>query len=435
MKKVSILLVTLMSTSTGLAQQQMDTIQWLTESSFDLQTTNPDLKITGIPFERILKNMELVLVGEATHGTKEFAEIKHRLFRYLVEELGFRYFFVEADFGAGLTVDQYICGEGGDPVEVLKGLRFFHIVNKEGLALIKWMKVYNQTKIPADKIRFFGIDCQSSEGAFTRLTSYFERVDSVFYKQMYEIKLKNRRSPGQARGLGRKYDLLTLSLDTISILKNRLIDNEAVYKNASSDMEYKIALRLTEALVQSSKIFEGNYDYKIREEAMAANVAWALSEIDSQPKKAFLWAHNDHVMYSELTETNTGRTTSTLGRLLKNKLNENVYSIGVEFNHGSFIANEVKLDTIVKRLWTVSKAPENTFPFLLSRTHLKVLFMDFHSIKNQNMATWLRQGLVRGHNIAALYFPDERFRPFRLTDQFDGLIFINETHEITLDLN
>ena len=255
-----------MSTSTGLAQQQMDTIEWLTESSFDLQTTNPDLKITGVPFERILKNIELVLVGEATHGTKEFAEIKHRLFRYLVEELGFRYFFIEADFAAGLTVDQYICGEGGDPVEVLKGLRFFHIVNKEGLALIKWMKVYNQTKIPANKIRFFGIDCQSSEGAFTRLTRYFQRVDSVSYKQMYEIKLKNRRSPGRARWMDRRYDLLTLSVDTISILKNKLIDNEAVYKNASSDMEYKIALRLTEALVQSSQIFEGNYDYKIRED-------------------------------------------------------------------------------------------------------------------------------------------------------------------------
>lgn len=52
-----------------------------------------------------------------------------------MEELGFRYFFVVADFAAGLAVDRYICGYGGGHIDVLKGLRFFDIVNKEGLAI------------------------------------------------------------------------------------------------------------------------------------------------------------------------------------------------------------------------------------------------------------------------------------------------------------
>jgi erythromycin esterase len=204
MNKIAILvLVALATTKASLAQQGKDTIQWLTESSYDLQTTNPDLKIEGIPFEKIFGDVEMVLVGEATHGTKEFAEIKHRLFRYLVENLGFRYFFIEADFTAGLAVDQYICGDGGDPVDVLKGLRYYHVVNKEGLALITWMKSFNETKSASEKIRFFGIDCTISDNALTQLKNYrFRRYiiandfdGLIFINNTHEITLDLHKTP------------------------------------------------------------------------------------------------------------------------------------------------------------------------------------------------------------------------------------------------
>ena len=430
-----LVLVALTTIDVSLAQTKQDTIQWLTESSFDLRTTNPDLKIEGVPFEKILDNVEMVLVGEATHGTKEFAEIKHRLFRYLVEELGFRYFFIEADFAAGLSVDQYICGYGGDPVEVLKGLRYFHIVNKQGLALITWMKSFNETKNTSEKIRFFGIDCQSSENAFTQLKIYIRQVDSLFYMEIDGIKLTNHQPVSRMGILDKKYPTLTLSMDTIRILKDRLLTNKAIYIGASSKIEYKIALRLAEVLLQSSEIIKGNYDYQKREESMSANVSWALDEIDPEPEKAFLWAHNAHVMYGEVTEANTGKSFGTLGKILKNKLNGKVYSIGLDFNQGSFIANEIKRDTILKRVWTVDEAPENTFPYLLSKTDIKVLFMDFNSIQNEDMATWLKENRVRSHDIGAVYYPVYRFRRYMIANNFDGLMFINNTHGITLDLH
>lgn len=436
MNAIALVLFVLITTSgTSVAQTGKDTIQWLTESSYDLQTTNPYSKITDIPFYTILENVEMVLVGEATHGTKEFAEIKHRLFRHLVENLGFRYFFVEADFAAGLLVDQYICGKGGDAVDVLKGLRFFHIVNEEGLELIKWMKSHNETKSPNEKIRFFGIDCQTSENAFTQLKGYFHRVDSAFSKVINGIRLENHRPTGRLGVLDRKYPVLTLSQDTILILKDRLLANKAIYLKASSEMEYKIAQRLLEVLLQSSEIIEGNYNYHKREESMAANIVWALDEIDPQREKAFLWAHNHHVMYGEITEAKTGKSLGTLGNLLRDMLDRKVYSIGIEFNQGSFVASEIQRDTIVKRVWTVSKAPRNTFPYLLSRTCREVLFMDFHSFQNEELVMWLRRDPVKGHNITAVYYPAYRFRPYFWLQKFDGLIFINKTHEITLDFH
>jgi len=434
MKKISFLLLVVLTTSeTGVAQPGQDTVQWLTESSFDLRTTNPDLKIEDIPFDRILGDVEMVLVGEATHGTKEFAEIKHRLFRYLVENLGFRYFFIEADFTAGLAVDQYICGDRGDPVDVLKGLRYYHVVNKEGLALITWMKSFNETKNVNEKIRFFGIDCTISDNALTQLKDYFRGVDSVFYRAMKGMKLRNHRPD-----VPKLYRILTLSRDTIEILRNRLTTNKTRYIDASSQIDYRIALRLAEVLSQAFEISQSDDPYSKREELMAANVDWVLNEIDSGPEKSFLWAHNDHVKYGDITDRSGKLVGRSLGKNIKNNLNGKVYSIGLHFNHGSFIANEIRQDTIIKKVWKVDEIPERRFLYLLSKTNMDALFMDFHSFPNKNVVSWLRDNRVRAYSVGGAYYPGYstyNSRSYSLLDCFDGLIFINYTHEITLDLH
>ena len=88
MKIIAFLLFAASTTSkASLGQAVNDTVQWLTEASLDLGTTNPDLKIQETLFKEILGDVKMVFAGDATHGTKEFAEIKHRLFRHLVENL------------------------------------------------------------------------------------------------------------------------------------------------------------------------------------------------------------------------------------------------------------------------------------------------------------------------------------------------------------
>lgn len=42
-------------------------------------------------------------MGEATHGTKEFFQLKHKIFRYLAEKHNFRIFAFEADMGEAMN--------------------------------------------------------------------------------------------------------------------------------------------------------------------------------------------------------------------------------------------------------------------------------------------------------------------------------------------
>src|SRR5207247_10545792 len=44
------------------------------------------------PLRRVIGNVHLVTIGEATHGTREFIELTHRMFEFLVTEMGFTVF-------------------------------------------------------------------------------------------------------------------------------------------------------------------------------------------------------------------------------------------------------------------------------------------------------------------------------------------------------
>src|SRR5262249_31303376 len=57
-----------------------------------------------------LQDARIVAMGEATHGTREFQQFKVRMFRFLVERLGFTVFGIEADWPEALSVNEYVLG-------------------------------------------------------------------------------------------------------------------------------------------------------------------------------------------------------------------------------------------------------------------------------------------------------------------------------------
>ncbi len=73
-------------------------IQDLADNLDPFSTRNPfDWTDSELTFLDNVANAQIVGVGEATHGTKEFFEAKHRIFQYLVENHGYKVFAIEAD--------------------------------------------------------------------------------------------------------------------------------------------------------------------------------------------------------------------------------------------------------------------------------------------------------------------------------------------------
>ena len=71
----------------------------------DVQT---DLSALTVP-----DSVSVAALGEASHGVKEYQEMKAQVFQALVKNNGCRTFIIEGDFGSALAVDEYIHGGDG----------------------------------------------------------------------------------------------------------------------------------------------------------------------------------------------------------------------------------------------------------------------------------------------------------------------------------
>lgn len=66
------------------------------------------------PLYHAIGPARIVAMGEATHGTSEFFSIKDRIFRFLVEKIGFTVFAMETPWNSGLAIDRYVTTGQGD---------------------------------------------------------------------------------------------------------------------------------------------------------------------------------------------------------------------------------------------------------------------------------------------------------------------------------
>jgi len=119
----------------------------------------PDDSFTGL--DSLFSRARIIGLGEATHGTKEFFELKHRLLRYLVENYGVRALGFEYDFrfNSSLDIERFVTkGEGN--LDVLIGDTYWTHRNEELRNLLSWMKEYNSGKSEQEIVHFIGIDSQ-----------------------------------------------------------------------------------------------------------------------------------------------------------------------------------------------------------------------------------------------------------------------------------
>src|SRR5215471_2254556 len=76
---------------------------WLKANAIALGSVQPDAGFADMaPLKAHLLNARIVAMGEATHGTREFQQLKIRMFRFLVEQLGFTVFGIEANWPESL---------------------------------------------------------------------------------------------------------------------------------------------------------------------------------------------------------------------------------------------------------------------------------------------------------------------------------------------
>lgn len=146
-------------------------VEWIDRHGQPLVTTDPGAPLRDLrPLRQIVRGASVVGLGEATHGSHEQFRLKHRMVRYLVEEMGFRTVAFEDDFAGGVAIDRYVTTGEGDVRELVSSMSSPFWSADEILDLVEWMRSYNQTRSD-DPVRFLGTDVvQLRQSSFDAIT-------------------------------------------------------------------------------------------------------------------------------------------------------------------------------------------------------------------------------------------------------------------------
>lgn len=399
------------------------------------------------PLKEVLKDKQIVAMGEATHGTSDFFKMKHRMFEFLVEEMGFRVFAIEGEFGAAQVINEYILNGTGSARDGLKAMDFWVWQTEEVVEMIQWMREFNKNN--ERKIKFYGFDMQNPNESVKKLITYVEKVDSSNYKEsidklkklegVYEISQKelvekSAKSEGAGASGTPSVDFQAIKDNIVQLQESLNKDKEVFLKN-SSEAEYKMALQLLKVISQSVELTQLSLKsstlvetetFNFRDKSMAENVKWIHDyESGFGNDKVMLWAHNGHVSVSY-------SSCSTMGEDLEDLYGNKYYSIGFEFYSGSF--NAVKFDSTTHSIgplkkFKIEKSNEKALSTVLNNAEVPLGFIDIKSAtKNSRINKFFSKGQFM-HSIGAVYtgVEDHCFMMQTLIRDYDGLIFIKDT--------
>lgn len=151
------------------------------------------------PLIRAIGDAHLVLLGEATHGTREFYVERAKITRRLVTEKGFTGLALEADWADAARVDRYVRGgsEDRNAEEALRGFdRFPRWMwrNREFAELVEWIRSHNAS-LPAGapKVGVYGLDLYGLEESREALKQLANPAtpDEQFQKEQHERVVRN----------------------------------------------------------------------------------------------------------------------------------------------------------------------------------------------------------------------------------------------------
>ena len=331
------------------------------------------------------KNRKIIGIGEATHGTREFTLMRHRVFEYLVKKNKYNTIILEADFGACQGINRYINGHEKSGKKALNEIKLWPWRTKEMLSFIEWVKQYNS--INEKKIEFIGCDMQL---IVTDIKELENRVENITIKDSLEFFLKNRKS----------------------IFKNKESLTALTKKTIDETKDYKTKL-IAKSILQNLKIPVKSEIYNIanyRDSCMAKNIT---DYIKYRPNtKAIFIAHNTHIS-QEFSPINSVTNRITTGWYLKQAFGNKYLSIAEEFYSGSF--NATKKNKM--RIFNLNKSKKGTLGSYFSKFNSKYLF---------SVQQWIPQEIVKMNNIGSGYGNGvNRYAP--KSKFFDAFIFIRET--------
>ncbi|MER7722433.1 erythromycin esterase family protein [Streptomyces sp. NPDC096323] len=316
---------------------------WLHGHATPLSQLDPTAPLDDLePLRDVLDGTRVVALGEHSHFIAEFAAMRQRLLRFLVERCGFTVLAFEYGFGEAISVDSWAQGQGAD------GDLSTLLASSVPIGLpdpVRFIRRHNHTA--ATPVRFAGIDIPAAGGsllpALTPVADYLSRTDpetlpalrsAITIAASFAGDSAAAAAPAWAR-------LAPTEQDTLSALLARLLIRfrslKPLYVSRGDQHSYDTALRCLEGACYGDYTFramaalfagEGlTADTSARDLYMAESLLWHLNHAEPTAR-VVLVAHNAHIQKTPIAFD--GHLTGIpMGQHLHSALGDAYFALGL----------------------------------------------------------------------------------------------------------
>ena len=416
-----ILLVTVSCNNSSSQEKNDKFTDWALKNSQKIETLGvtekqDDLKL----LKQIVGQAEVVCLGESRHDIHEQFQLKHRFIKYLVEEMNFTTFILEASFPYSNKINDYILNGNGNNDEIMSNMPgWFLWDTQEMTKILNWLKDFNQNPKNEKKVNFYGIDIVAPNNAIDQIFEYLQKVDKTYYGNIQGKNFaRNIIEDNQWQTSLQHYSELgeeekQILIKNYNELFQQIKENEKRYIGNSTESEYNWILKLSYSANEANKMFTETDRIKmglIRDNAMANIALW----INERNEKLIIWAHNVHIAKSEFTMNMFPENRiQGMGYILHQELKDKMISIGASFNQGVFQNENI----------TFEPAEENTIDGTLAKLKREYSLLDLKGkSENKEVEKWLNTDkVIQAQGFEMTCIPKK---------SFDAIFFTNNISKV-----
>lgn len=381
----------------------------------------------------------VVLIGEASHGTSEFYRMRAEITKALIQQKGFDFVAVEADWPDAYRIHDFVTHKHRHEPHAWEAFARFPTWmwrNQEVLEFIHWLRDFNlEHRSRERQVGFYGLDLYSMFTSIHRVLHYLDEVDPSTAKvarERYGCLMPWEQDPatyGRAALTGR---YRSCEKGVVQMLRD-LVARQS--QTAINDGEELFDAQLNAQLIADAEryyrvMYYGSDESWNQRDRHMFQTLLLLQQRYGSNCKAVIWEHNSHLGNAAATQFGV-RGQINVGQLCREKFGSDMYAIGQGTDHGTVAAaSHWDGEMEVKQ---VRPALPESYERVMHLTEMDSFFLPLTKATSATLRSALAvRRLERA--IGVVYRPDterqSHYFDVSLPDQFDEWIWFDETEAV-----
>ncbi len=351
-----------------------------------------------------MKGVEIIALGEQSHGLGEVFNAKTELVKFLHKELGFDLVLFESGYGDGALAWERL--DSLSPIAFTNSFSSNHYYNSEEiLTLVTYVKSQKQS------LKINGFDGQPQQNyLIKRMTEIAQPIDSVLAKSvkfemrsfnyLYQFE-KDKDTISFNKQLDRFFNFLNVYNSFLNQHQQELINSGTTKNEIDAIIESNQIFKKTYSEIKIGDLWGWPFSLNNRDKSMFEIIKWYKEK--NPTSKIIIWAQNSHIE----NKSKLNQTINWMGHSLKKTYGDKYYSIGsIIYSGKDLLGNNGPFEF---------ESNNNTYlAYHLNQFKKDKFVLDLRSYEKPDFTNQLLLGMESYGNTSG----------FIAKDRFDGLLFI-----------